>query len=163
MERYEILRMTQQTFDLAMKIRRSRPFRWSPLLALPMSLVLLGCAQERSPDAAASKSAQQLFQSFCSGCHGADGRGAGPLDPSVSGQAPDLTLIAAHSGGLFPRERVFRTIDGQFDSPSPNAHHMPIWGYEHDHHQQVLDMEHSLVSYIESLQRPAPPNGGAHD
>ncbi len=86
------------------------------------------------------------------------------MQPYIAAHAPDLTQISTRNGGAFPQERVFRTIDGQFDSPTPNARHMPIWGYDlftgegddETAHQQVLDMEHRIVAYVKALQEPTP-------
>jgi hypothetical protein len=91
------------------------------------------------------------------------------VQPYIAASPPDLTQIATRNGGAFPKERVFRTIDGQFDSPPPNTRHMPIWGYDlftgegddETAHQQVLDMEHRIVTYVESLQEPPPATAPA--
>jgi hypothetical protein len=85
-----------------------------------------------------------------------DATGNGPVQPYTVAQAPDLTKIAIRNGGRFPAEQVVRTVDGQFDSPSPNSRHMPIRGYnlftgegdDEAAHQQVLDMEHRIVKYV---------------
>jgi hypothetical protein len=128
-----------------------------------VALALSGCEHDRYAETPEHYSGGHLFQVYCSGCHGLDARGRGSVEPYATGQAADLTQISARNGGVFPRERVFRTIDGQFDSPPPNARHMPIWGYDffdgegddEAAHQRVLDMEHRLVLYVESLQEPA--------
>jgi len=82
------------------------------------------------------------------------------VEPFIAARAPDLTQISVRNDGKFPQERVFRTVDGQFDSPPPNSRHMPIWGYDlftgegddEAAHQQVIDMEHRIVRYVESIQ-----------
>jgi hypothetical protein len=125
---------------------------------------LCGCVQNPSADSTAGYSGRRLYLVYCSGCHGMDATGAGPVEPYTSAQAPDLTRIAVRNGGEFPAERVFRTVDGQFDSPPPNSRHMPIWGYDlftgegddETAHQQVLDMEHRIVTYVESIQERTP-------
>jgi len=132
-------------------------------IVFPATLSLLGCVHDR-PVTPAHYSGRHLFEVYCSGCHGLDGHGRGSVQPYIAARAPDLTQISTRNGGVFPKERVFRTIDGQFDSPAPNARHMPIWGYDlftgegddETAHQQVLDMEHRIVTYVESLQEPPP-------
>lgn len=132
--------------------------------ALAATIALSGCMKDRVEDSPAHYSGEHLYQTYCSGCHGWDGHGAGSVEPYTTARAPDLTQISVRNGGTFPRERVFRTIDGQFDSPPPNARHMPIWGYDffdgegddETAHQRVLDMEHRIVQYVESLQEAAP-------
>jgi len=127
------------------------------------ALILSACVHQPASDSPAHYSGERLFETLCANCHGADGTGNGPASPYTTGQPPDLTRVAARNGGTFPAEKVFRVIDGQFDSPPPNSRHMPIWGYElftgegddETAHQQVLDMEHRLVKYVHSIQQPA--------
>jgi mono/diheme cytochrome c family protein len=129
-------------------------------IAVVVTLSLSGCVRNRIAGSTAHYSGGHLYQVYCSSCHGLDGHGSGSVAPYTSARAPDLTQISIRNGGKFPRERVFRTIDGQFDSPAPDARHMPIWGYDlftgegddETAHQQVLDMEHRIVRYVESLQ-----------
>ena len=52
------------------------------------------------------------FKAFCAGCHGAEGRGDGPLAGDLPVRPADLTGIAARTGGVFPRVAVMSTIDG---------------------------------------------------
>jgi len=144
-----------------MSIRAGTRGLCSVLILLPATLSLLGCAaHDRFADSTAHYSGGHLYQVYCSGCHGLDGHGAGSVEPFTTAHAPDLTQISVRNDGKFPQERVFRTVDGQFDSPPPNSRHMPIWGYDlftgegddEAAHQQVLDMEHRIVRYVESLQ-----------
>lgn len=136
-------------------------------VALVASLTLSACVHDPASDSPAHYSGKRLFETLCANCHGADGTGNGPAAPYTTGHPPDLTRIAAHNGGPFPAEKVFRTIDGQFDSSPPDSRHMPIWGYDlftgegddETAHQQVLDMEHRLVEYVGSIQEPAAAGG----
>jgi hypothetical protein len=149
----------QQPVDFAWHLRSV--YRLS--ITLTAALALVGCAHDRSITPA-HYSGRHLFEVYCSGCHGLDGHGRGSVQPYIAARPPDLTQISTRNGGAFPKERVFRTIDGQFDSPAPNTRHMPIWGYDlftgegddETAHQQVLDMEHRIVTYVESLQEPPP-------
>jgi mono/diheme cytochrome c family protein len=137
----------------------TRVFR-GVLAAIVVAVALLGCAHEHAGDPTAHYSGQRLYETYCSGCHGLDGEGNGPVEPFTAAHAPRLTRIAARNGGSFPAEKVFRMIDGQFETPPPNTRHMPIWGYElftgegddEAAHQKVTDMEHRIVKYLESIQ-----------
>ena len=40
----------------------------------------------------------------------------------------DLTRIAERNGGVFPDERVFRTISGLDMMPAHGTREMPVWG-----------------------------------
>ena len=134
-----------------------------PAMGLFATIALLGCVHDRFADSPAHYSGRQLYEVYCSGCHGLDGHGGGSVEPFIKAHPPDLTQIAVRNGGTFPQDRVFRTIDGQFDSPPPSARHMPIWGYDlftgegddETAHQQVLDMEHRIVAYVQSMQQSA--------
>lgn len=81
-------------------------------------------AQDREPSAAAG---QALFAQHCAQCHGADAKGGGPMAEILAIAPPDLTGLAARSGGVFPTEAVARQIDGR----APLLAHggdMPIFG-----------------------------------
>lgn len=52
------------------------------------------------------------YQTFCAGCHGAEGRGDGPVADDLARRPADLTTIAARNGGVFPFVSVMSTIDG---------------------------------------------------
>ena len=57
-------------------------------------------------------SGRALFMDHCTACHGADGTGGGPSAASLDVRVPDLTLIAARNGGVFPMAEVMSQIDG---------------------------------------------------
>jgi mono/diheme cytochrome c family protein len=130
------------------------------LPVLGLALLVSGCAHDPLAGSPARYSGMDLYAVYCSGCHGLSGDGVGSAAPFIAAVPPALTGIAARNGGTFPTEKVFRIIDGQFESPPPGTRHMPIWGYDlftgegddETAHQQVLDMEHRIVKYIESIQ-----------
>jgi mono/diheme cytochrome c family protein len=69
----------------------------------------------------------QLFRTHCATCHGSTGRGNGPMADHLRRAPPDLTKYTARNGGVFPRERVYRIVDGR-DVPSHGDRDMPVWG-----------------------------------
>lgn len=75
-------------------------------------------------------SGADLYQRFCASCHGADGRGDGPVAPALKVLVPDLTRLTRHRGAEFPLERVRRIVDGRDIFAAHGARRMPIWGYE---------------------------------
>jgi len=101
------------------------------------------------------------FRLSCSGCHGADARGNGPIAPILTVAVPDLTLIASRRGGWFPADEVYRIVDGQADLSAHGPRHMPVWGYEFfgddadDElaHRKATDKIERVVSYLRSIQR----------
>lgn len=72
--------------------------------------------------------AERNFRLYCSSCHGEDGRGDGPKAFGLSRPPPDLTTLSARNGGLFPKERLHRIIDGREDIKVHGEREMPVWG-----------------------------------
>ncbi|WP_425049698.1 c-type cytochrome [Psychromarinibacter sp. S121] len=77
----------------------------SSLFALIGLAALGACTQE-------SETGESNYLNLCAGCHGDDGRGAGPAADSLEATPADLTLIAARNGGAFPMVEVMSKIDG---------------------------------------------------
>lgn len=75
-------------------------------------------------------SGDQLFQRFCSSCHGRAGSGDGPVASSLKVMIPDLTRLSQRAGGRFPAKRVLEIIDGRAVLPAHGTRPMPVWGYE---------------------------------
>jgi mono/diheme cytochrome c family protein len=70
-----------------------------------------------------------LYEAYCAVCHGKDGKGTGPMAKSLKSNTPDLTRIAARSGGKFPLNRIQRIISGEEQLPAGHGtREMPVWG-----------------------------------
>ncbi|MCI4428659.1 MAG: c-type cytochrome [Burkholderiales bacterium] len=73
---------------------------------------------------------ERTYKTFCASCHGAAGKGDGPMLRHLVQAPTDLTLLAKHHGGVFPSLRVSDSIDGR--SSRENGPHgsreMPVWG-----------------------------------
>jgi mono/diheme cytochrome c family protein len=131
------------------------------LLAL-LAAWLAACAGAPVTGAMASDSeGERLYQVSCSGCHGANARGNGPVAPLIGAPVPDLTLLAARRGGSFPADEVFQIVDGQADLTAHGPRHMPVWGYEffgddpddEAAHRQATEKIERLVRFLQSIQR----------
>src|SRR5688572_27835420 len=81
----------------------------------------------QAPSTGPSDPGSRLFRAQCSSCHGATGRGNGPVADQLRRTPPDLTKYTARNGGVFPRERVYRIIDGRVVA-SHGDREMPVWG-----------------------------------
>ena len=86
-------------------------------IVVGIALALLSaCAgtdtRERGP---AQMSGMEMYEQWCSSCHGVGGRGDGPVSSLIKISVPDLTRVAQRDGGEFPVEDVRRTIDGRWD------------------------------------------------
>jgi mono/diheme cytochrome c family protein len=79
------------------------------------------------PSTGVSDPGSRLFRTHCAACHGATGRGDGPMADQLRRTPPDLTQVAARNGGVFPSERVRAIIDGR-GVPSHGDREMPVWG-----------------------------------
>ncbi len=76
---------------------------------LAMVMTVGACVEAEMPVAADGKG---LFMENCAACHGANGKGDGPMARSMTKPPKDLTLIQARHGDKFPESIVLSTIDG---------------------------------------------------
>lgn len=121
-----------------------------------LGILGLGACVEEPP------TPRETYQAECAACHGADGRGNGPAARGLDTAPPDLTLIAARNGGVFPRDRVMSTIDG-LDRGAHFSTAMPEFGAG-DLGDTVIVEENglgtpipmkllALAEYLESIQQ----------
>jgi hypothetical protein len=73
--------------------------------------------------------AEYIF--VCAACHGADGKGAGPMADALKTKPADLTTITKRNHGVFPLNRIYETIDGRAEVKLHGSRDMPIWGYRY--------------------------------
>jgi mono/diheme cytochrome c family protein len=84
-------------------------------------------AGEASHSGADTPTVEQDFHFHCAACHGADGKGSGPVSRVLKIAPPDLTRIAARNGGVFPEAVVFETISGLNMPTFHGTPEMPVW------------------------------------
>jgi len=71
------------------------------------------------------------YDSNCSACHGATGKGDGFYTTRILKnviKTPDLTELAKKNNGVFPFARVYEIIDGRQQIQAHGPKDMPIWG-----------------------------------
>lgn len=68
------------------------------------------------------------YSNYCASCHGAGGKGDGPVAASLSRTPADLTKIAEANGGAFPFARIAEVIDGRREIAAHGTREMPVWG-----------------------------------
>src|SRR5262245_15898825 len=90
--------------------------------------VLILVFQAMCTASCADPSAEADFRMSCSACHGDDGRGEGAKAFGLTTEPPDLTLLRRRNGGILPRERLRRIIDGREDIKIHGDREMPVWG-----------------------------------
>ena len=102
----------------------------------------------------------EIYRERCSTCHGATGKGNGPMALEMRKPMPDLTQFAKRNGGVFPSERVRRIIDGR-DVPSHGDRDMPVWGdtFKRASKEGSDDVANAriaaIVRYLQSIQERA--------
>lgn len=92
------------------------------------SIVLLGWNVAAHSADYVAMSGKDLYARFCASCHGATGRGDGPVAGSFKVEVPDLTLIARRARGVYPRDRIEQIIDGRHVIAAHGSRTMPVWG-----------------------------------
>lgn len=105
------------------------------------------------------------YDANCASCHGAGGKGDGPMRPFLTKSASDLTVLAKNNGGVMPVTRLYATIEGSREATAHGTADMPVWGYEYrvQAAQYYLDVPYdpevyvrtrilSLIDYIYRLQ-----------
>jgi mono/diheme cytochrome c family protein len=98
----------------------------------------------------------ELFGTFCAPCHGASGRGDGPMAGQLTRSPSDLTRLQLRNGGQFPAVQLERIIDGQrIEAHGSRA--MPVWGDVFLREQGVsrADVDAriaALVAYLRTIQ-----------
>jgi len=104
---------------------------------------------------------RDLFEFYCSSCHGRDGKGAGHAAAALKVPPPDLTALAQRNRGTFPVDRVTAFIKGEGRLPTP-AHgstDMPVWGpiFKGLDSRDAVNAARidNLLKYIESIQAKA--------
>ena len=97
------------------------------------------------------------YQVYCSSCHGAEARGDGMIAKSLKKRPADLTQLSKRNNGVYPEEKVFKTIDGRKGSAHSDSD-MPAWGDVFAKARESASPENTarridtLVKYIETLQ-----------
>jgi mono/diheme cytochrome c family protein len=96
------------------------------VLAWGLALAERG-AQPPSAGRQAPFDGPELYRTYCAVCHGLAGIGNGPMAEQLRKPPADLTKFAARNGGVFPRSRLERIVEGR-DVPSHGTREMPVWG-----------------------------------
>jgi mono/diheme cytochrome c family protein len=99
-----------------------------------------------------------LYGTYCASCHGRSARGDGPLAEVMRRRPPDLTEIAKRNNGVFPKEIIFKVIDGRQPVRGHGGPDMPVWGdafkrsIDVGGEEAVKNRIQALVDYLEMIQ-----------
>jgi mono/diheme cytochrome c family protein len=114
--------------------------------------------QTNPPTSQAVADGAYLFRTYCASCHGTSAQGNGPLADSLRRRPSNLTEIAKRNKGAFPRDLVFRIIDGRRSVRGHGGPDMPVWGdaflrsMDSGSEQAVALRITALVDYLETVQ-----------
>ena len=100
-----------------------------------LALLLAACESERSrvqQEIVPSREQQiaegkRAYLRTCASCHGTDGRGDGPVAPTLRVRPTDLTRLASTHGGKFPRTHVEDVVTGASPITAHGTSDMPVW------------------------------------
>ncbi len=129
------------------------------LSTLALAALAAAAQEPKSRPAAEPSRGAVLYRLYCASCHGAEGRGDGPVAAELKTRPADLTRIARRRGGRFPAEEIERIIDGRTDVEVHGRSDMPVWGLSFrdpgrldDQEEEIRLQIRQLVRYLRSLQ-----------
>jgi len=102
-------------------------------------------------------SGSEMYLAYCASCHGASGRGNGPVAIHLKNAVPDLTTLAQRNKGAFPKDHVSQVIRGEVSAETHGLQDMPVWGpvfrsLNSSQEPVVRIRVANLARHIESLQ-----------
>jgi mono/diheme cytochrome c family protein len=103
---------------------------------------------------------EALYARHCAACHGASGRGDGPVAPALLRPPSDLTTFARRHGGRFDAARMAAVIDGRSPVAEHGPREMPVWGVVFEAElageahvgYRAIERSQALTSYLATLQ-----------
>jgi len=134
------------------------------VLAVPLLVGNAGTAQQARPAPTPSIAIESLagrdsFDRYCASCHGATGRGDGPVATELRTSPADLTALTQRNNGAYPRDHVRDLIAGTDRGLSAHGtREMPVWGpmfHSFESDARARERIDNLVTYLESFQRPS--------
>lgn len=99
-----------------------------------------------------------LYRMYCASCHGANGKGDGPIASSLRYAPPDLTTYRKRAEGKWDPDEMRRIIDGREPVKGHGGADMPVWGDAFKQSRDGFSEEKvkaridALSSYLEEMQ-----------
>ncbi len=121
-------------------------------------LILPSVAFAQKPPATGGEA---MYRDYCGSCHGADGKGNGPLVPVLTVHPSDLTQLTKGNKGVFPALRLAKIIDGRETVKGHGTADMPAWGRQFTMQETgtmgaekaaVSGRIQTLIAYLNSIQ-----------
>ncbi len=76
----------------------------------------------------APNNGKEMYKNYCAPCHGADGKGSGPVASSLTARPTDLTELSKNNNGKFPDTHIVAILQFGADAPAHGSVAMPVWG-----------------------------------
>jgi mono/diheme cytochrome c family protein len=96
-------------------------------ILLAFALAAAGPAVAQDIEPGDEMEGAEIFATYCTACHGLEGRGDGRMAPILTVLPPDLTGLSARNDGVFPVEGTIFQIDGR-DPLLAHGADMPLFG-----------------------------------
>lgn len=102
-------------------------------------------------------SGRQMYANYCASCHGANGKGQGPVAIALKTQPTDLTVLSLNHGGKYPGRHVVTVLQFGTTLPAHGTADMPVWGpflgkMSMPNSQERMLRICNLSHYLETLQ-----------
>ena len=100
---------------------------------------------------------KMMYGSYCAPCHGADGRGSGPVAGALKSRPADLTGLAKANHGKYPETHIVSVLRFGTEVRAHGSAEMPVWGrvfgkMSKENAQEKDLRTANLTRYLESLQ-----------
>ena len=100
---------------------------------------------------------KMMYTSYCAPCHGAEGRGNGPVAGALKSTPTDLTGLAKANHGKYPETHIISVLRFGTEVHAHGSAEMPVWatvfGKMSKVNSQETDLRTANLSrYLESLQ-----------
>jgi mono/diheme cytochrome c family protein len=128
-------------------------------IAAAVSAATLAAQTTPAAPRATQEHGSTLYATYCASCHGPSARGDGPLADVMRRRPPNLTEIAKRNDGVFPKETMFKVVDGRQPVRGHGGPDMPVWG---DAFKRSIDVGgeeaiknriQAIVDYLEMIQQ----------
>ncbi|HLA79754.1 MAG TPA: cytochrome c [Vicinamibacteria bacterium] len=124
---------------------------------LVLSAAPVSAESPSGPDRAAAAKGETAYRRYCAACHGAAGKGDGPIASELRTPPSDLTRLGGKTG-KFSFDKVASQIDGRETIRAHGTTDMPAWGdvfpkTKGTNATTVEDAVGQIVHFLWSIQR----------
>ncbi len=151
-----------------MDIRKFAPTKLADKKLLSTAVFALALGASGAANAQGKSLGEFEYRNSCLQCHGADGKGDGPVAPYLRDKPTDLTLLKKNNDGVFQVDEIYKVIVGSSATQAGvHGRDMPLWGEryrqrlkdEPDYYYSPVDTALyagtrilALIEYLSTLQ-----------